>query len=103
MKIVALKLITHEDVLGELEKEDRTYLTIKNPVGITIVRGKDGMPNVGFSPFPMHAEQKSGFTIDLKRVHIVYCYEPAEDFKTNYNQIFGSGIILPKQQNIITG
>lgn len=103
MKIVALKLITHEDVLGELEREDRTHLTIKNPVGITIVRGKDGMPNVGFSPFPMHAEQKSGFTIDLDRSHIVYFYEPAEDFKTNYNQIFGSGIILPKQQSIITG
>ena len=103
MKILALKLITNEDVLGEVEKENETHLTIKNPVGIAIVRGKDGMPNVGFSPFPMHVEQKSGFTIDLDKRHIVYSYEPAEDFKTNYNQIFGSGIILPKQQSIITG
>ena len=39
MKIIVLKLITHEDVLGEVEKEDRTHITIKNPVGIAIVRG----------------------------------------------------------------
>jgi hypothetical protein len=103
MKIIVLKLSTHEDVLGEVEKETESSITIKNPVGIAIVRGKDGMPNVGFSPFPIHAEQKSGFTIDIDKKHVVYSYEPAEDFKNNYNQIFGTGIILPKQQSIITG
>lgn len=103
MKIVTLKLITHEEVLGELLEETRDTITLKNPVGISVVRGKDGMPNVGFSPFPLHSEQKTGSTVTIKRVHIVYDYEPAEDFKSNYDQIFGSGIVLPKQQSIITG
>jgi len=103
MKIVTLKLITHEEVLGELVEETNDHIKLKNPVGISVVRGKDGMPNVGFSPFPLHAEQSSGNTVTIKKIHIVYDYEPAEDFKTNYDQLFGAGIILPKQQSIITG
>ena len=102
MEILTAKLITHEEILGEVVRTP-TSITFKNPVAISIIRGKDGTPNVGFSPFPLHAEQKSGFTIDIDKRNIVYSYEPAEDFKSNYNQLFGSGIILPKQQNIITG
>lgn len=103
MEIIALRLVTHEELLGEVVENNSEYLKIKNPVGISVVRGKDGMPNVGFSPFPLHAEQQSGTTVTIKKIHIVYEYEPAEDFKTNYDQLFGAGIILPKQQSIITG
>ena len=103
MKILALKLVTHEEILGEIEAESETEFVLVNPVGITVVRGKDGMPNVGFSPFPIHAEQKSDTTIDFLQRHVVYSYVPAEDFVKNYDQIFGVGIILPGQQQIITG
>ena len=98
-----MKLVTGEEVIGEIVTEGENEFVIKNPLGIAIVRGKDGSPNVGFSPFPIHAEQKSDTTIALKREHIVYYYIPAEDFVKNYDQIFGVGIILPGQQQIITG
>lgn len=101
MRILALKLITHEDVLAEIESESETEFVLLNPVGITIVRGKDGMPNVGFSPFPLHAEQKTGAMVVISKKNVVYSYVPAEDFITNYNQIFGSGIVLPNKQLII--
>jgi hypothetical protein len=102
MKILALKLITGEDVLGEIESESESEFVIENPVGIAVVRGKDGQPNIGFSPFPLHAEQKTGATVAINKKNVVYSYVPAEDFINNYNQIFGSGIIVSKQQ-IITG
>ena len=101
MKIKAFKLTTGEEILGEVQNITETF-TIKNPVAISIVRGKDGQPNIGLSPFPLHSEQKTGSTIDIDRSHVVYSYEPAEDFKNNYDQIFGSGIILPSKQ-LITG
>jgi hypothetical protein len=63
-----------------------------------VVRGQDGHPNVGFAPFPMHAEQSKDSTIDIEKRNVVYSYVPAEDFITNYNQIFGAGIILPNKQ-----
>ena len=101
MRILALKLITHEDVLAEIESESETEFVLVNPVGITVVRGKDGMPSVGFSPFPLHAEQKTGAMVVISKKNVVYSYVPAEDFITNYNQIFGSGIVLPNKQLII--
>jgi hypothetical protein len=103
MEIIALKLITGEDILGEIDSQSETEFVIVNPVGITVVRGKDGQPNIGFSPFPLHAEQKTGTTVALAKKHVVYSYVPAEDFVNNYNQIFGSGLVVPPQKQIITG
>ena len=103
MEIIALKLITGEDILGEIDSQSETEFVIVNPVGIAVVRGKDGQPNIGFSPFPLHAESKTGTTIALAKKHVVYSYVPAADFVNNYNQIFGSGLVVPPQKQIITG
>jgi hypothetical protein len=101
LKIIAIKLITGEELLGAVESESETEFVIENPVGIAVVRGQNGQPNVGFSPFPLHAEQKKDSVITLAKKHVVYFYTPAEDFITNYNQIFGSGIVLPPVKKLI--
>jgi hypothetical protein len=103
MKILTMKLVTGEEILGEIESESETEFVIINPVGIALVRGKDGQPNVGFAPFPLHAEQKTGATVAINKKSVVYSYVPAEDFINNYNQIFGSGIVLPPTKSLITG
>ena len=102
MRIEILKLISGEEVLSEIESESETEYVLCNPVGIAVVRGKDGQPNVGLAPFPLHAEQKKNTTIAMAKKSVVYSYVPAEDFINNYNQIFGSGIVLPSKQ-LITG
>jgi hypothetical protein len=102
MTILVLKLTSGEDVLGEASVYQAQW-RIKNPVGIAVVRGKDGQPNVGLSPFPLHAPQKKDATIDIPLASVVYSYEPAQEFIDNYNQIFGSGIVLPTPKQIITG
>ena len=101
MEIKILKLITGEEVLGEVEIESETEIVLVNPVGVAIVRGKDGQPNVGFAPFPMHAEPKTGSTIAFAKRNVLYSYVPAKEFVDNYNQIFGSGIVLPNKQLIV--
>jgi hypothetical protein len=98
--IKILKLITGEEVLGEIESQSDTEFVISNPVGIAIVPGKNGQPNVGFAPFPLHSAQKKNSTLAFAKKHVVYSYEPAQDFIDNYNQIFGSGIVLPNKQLI---
>lgn len=100
MKILILKLVTGEEVLGEVVDITESF-KLKNPVGVAIVRGADGQPNVGFAPFPLHAEQKSGFEIDIHRSQVVYSYVPAEDFINNYDQLFGTGIVLPSKKLIV--
>jgi hypothetical protein len=103
MQLITLKLVTGEDVIAELESESEKDYVLINPVGIAVLRGKDGNPQIGFSPFPLHAEQKSGFTIALKKRHVVYSYDAATDYVTEYNRIFGSGLVVPPQKQIITG
>ena len=103
MEILALRLITGEDVLCEVEAQSETEFVLVNPVGISVVRGKDGQPNIGFTPFPLHSIQKTGTTLALAKKHVVYSYVPAEDFVSNYNQIFGSGLVVPPTKQIITG
>jgi hypothetical protein len=108
MNVIALKLVTGEDVLGELvagslDCLDSSEFVIENAVGIAVVRGKDGTPNVGLSPFPLHGEQEKGKTISIARKHVVYYYTPAEDFITHYNQIFGSGLVVPTPKSLIKG
>jgi hypothetical protein len=103
MKVITLKLVTGEEVLGEIESESETEFVLVNAVGIAVVRGKDGQPNVGFAPFPIHAEQKTGATVALNKKSVVYSYVPAQDFINNYNQIFGSGIVIPPTKTLITG
>jgi hypothetical protein len=104
MEIKAFKLVTGEEILGEIiDKNTTSNIRLKNPVGIAVVRGPDGKPNVGFAPFPLYAPQQKDATIDIPKESIVYSYTPADDFLDNYNQVFGAGIVLPKPQQIITG
>jgi hypothetical protein len=103
MKVLTLKLVTGEEVLGEIESESETEFVLVNAVGIAIVRGKDGQPSVGFAPFPIHAEQKTGATVALNKKNVVYSYTPAQDFINNYNSIFGSGLVVPPTKSLITG
>jgi hypothetical protein len=103
MNIKGLKLITGEDVVAEIESESETEFVLLNTVGITVIRGKDGQPNVGFSPFPIHAEQVSGATLVISKRNVVYSYTPAEEFTKHYEQLFGAGLIVPPTPKIITG
>jgi hypothetical protein len=103
MNILVLKLINGEEILGEIESQSETDFVLINPVGIAVVRGKDGQPNIGFTPFPLHAEQKKDAIITISKRSVVYSYVPADDFISNYNQLFGSGIVLPPTKQLITG
>jgi len=105
MTIIALKLITGEDVMGNLETESETEYVLENPVSIAVLNGPNGQPGIGLGNFPMYADpvQKSkGATFTLAKKHVVYYYTPAQDFINNYNQVFGSGIVVPPQKSIMT-
>jgi hypothetical protein len=103
MNIQILKLINNEEVMAEVETDD-THHILTNPVGVAIVRGSDGRPNVGFAPWPLHAEQEAkDTTFPIAKKHVLYYYTPAEDFINNYKQIFGAGIMVPPTKQIITG
>lgn len=98
--IKSIKLITGEDVICEyIVDSNSNFVTLKNPVQVTMVPSRSGnQPNFGFIPFPLTSNDKE---IKIKEENVLYICEPAEEFVTQYNTIFGSGIITPPQGLII--
>ena len=103
MKIKLCKLVSGEEVMGEDVSDSLDKVRLQNPVRIATVRGQDGNPNVGFAPFPTFADEVPGQVVEFDRHHVLYSYVPATDFCKNYEQIFGLGLILPTEKQIITG
>ena len=95
--IVALKLVTTEDIIGEIVSENTDTFLLKNVVGVAITR-QNGQPVIGLVPFPQFAEPRVDTILQIDRIHVVYRYIPSPDFVENYNQIFGAGIIVPQKQ-----
>lgn len=84
--------------MAEILERNDTHTVIKNPLGCVMQRGQDGHPVMGFVPWMQAADS----TFNLKNTMIVIEAEVAFEVKNGYNQIFGSGIVVPPKQ-LITG
>jgi hypothetical protein len=96
-----IRLITGEEFIGEITKEDKTAVKVKNPVRINVVpsRGDPTMPSVGLSPWAAFSDDKE-FVINKGAV--VCIMTPVVEFENQYKAMFGglvkaqSKIILPE-------
>jgi hypothetical protein len=77
------------------------YITIKNPVRIVLVPSKTNVqtPSIAFAPWAEFTAEKE-LTIRLSSV--VYIADPINEFKNQYNSMFG-GIVAPSSKLIIPG
>lgn len=102
MTIKLLTFKTNQTVMGELT-EHAAVVEVKKPVQVVSVPPSQQNPNggVAFAPFLEYAEEfKTG--ISFNRTDILAITTPVGDLENQYNQIFGSGIVVPPKQSIIT-
>lgn len=98
-EIKSIKLVTGEELVVEVVSETETTIEFKNPVAIVLQRSRQTNEVVpGFMPW-VHAAN-GPFAVNKDKTICVA--EVAEDIKNGYNQIFGSGIVVPPKQ-LITG
>ena len=108
-EIKVFKLINNEEVVAELDNQktqSTDYYHLINPVQLSLMRGVDGQPQMGFMPFPLHGPReqpsvKMHKEFSMEKRHVLYSYEPDPEIADEYKKIF-NGFILPKSQ-IITG
>lgn len=95
-KIKILKLITGEEILGELLDLNFT-VQVKNPVRIVVLPNKidPKTPSVGFAPWAEFSDQKT-FTLDKN--HVLCIIDPINEFINQYNGMFG-GLVLPSSSS----
>jgi hypothetical protein len=98
MNLRLIRLLSGEDVVGDLTVQDEDY-RIENPVVLGLMMGQNGKPNLQMQPMLIFSEQK---VVTLKANHVLYDVTVAPEIKNKYNEIYGSGIVVPPQQKIIT-
>lgn len=94
-----LKLTTGEEIVGNLVEKNGVAYRIENPCLLGIAMGPNGKANLQMQPMLLFSEQK---VVELNRDHIIYDVSVANEIQNKYNEVYGSGIVLPKQQGIIT-
>jgi hypothetical protein len=90
MAIKVIKLVTREEVIGEVSVGDGV-VNVENPMLLVPYQDeKSKQIKINFIPYAPFAEAKA--TIGIYPHAIAADYEPADDITNHYRSAFGSGI-----------
>ena len=95
MAVKLLRLKSGEDIVAEhVQGKIGQNITIENPAMLMPMGdGRGNQVQVGLAPWmPFSAEKR----FDVPGDWVLLLTEPAPDIVNNYNQIFGSGIVVPQ-------
>jgi hypothetical protein len=101
MTITAIKLVTGEEIVGDVTSALDQYpnITIKNPVLVAIQRAQDGQMALAFLPFMPYLGKD--VEIDIPRDKTIIVKTVDEGMRNQYNTVFG-GILTPTKQLLVS-
>ena len=97
-EIRILKLSTGEEIVGNIAERIGDFISIENPCVLGIAMGPNGKASLQMQPLLIFSEQK---VVEFNSNHVIYNVTVAPEIENKYNEIYGSGIVLPKKQGII--
>jgi len=100
--IKVVRLISGEELMGNIsDLPDGSGLHIKNVCQIVASYSDTttATARVGLSPFMPYTQSSDG--IDLKSHYIGFIVDPVNELTNEYNQVFGSGLVLPPSNSSI--
>jgi len=92
-----LKLISGEEIVGDILSDTADGVLIQDPCTLGLMQSQTG-PRLNMMPMLLFSEQKK---VQLQKSHILYTVTVAQEIQNKYNEIYGSGIVLPKPSAII--
>jgi len=104
---MTLKLITfktNHTILGDVtDKVENNFVNIAKPVQVISVPPSQSNPQGGiaFSPFVEYSEEFKSGGYDIQRADILFISTPVGELENQYNQIFGTGLVVPPKKSII--
>ena len=93
-----LKLSTGEEIVGDIVEENADKYRMENPCVLAIGMNQAGKAALQMQPLLIFSEQK---VVEFNPNHVIYNVSVAQEIKNKYNEIYGSGIVLPPSQDII--
>jgi len=88
-EVKIVRLTSGEELIAKTE-ETKTTITLKKPA-ILIPAGKD---QLAFGQWLPYADIKDG--IEISKDYVVFVVAPMDEMAQQYDQAFGSGLIVPK-------
>ena len=96
-EVKIIRLTTGEEVLCKAEKTD-TGWKAKNAALIV----PTGQGAIGLMPWmPYTTAFEEGF--EIREQDVMFVLQPQEELLDEYNDVFGSGLIVPKKEKVIEG
>jgi len=83
-----------EEVIAKVTELRHDGYTVTNPAVFQVGMDNHGKQQMGIGELMPLAKEKK---LQLKSDDILYEYEPADGLKNQYNQMFGSGIVMPNR------
>tara|TARA_R110000824_G_scaffold86120_1_gene213406 strand:+ start:121 stop:441 length:321 start_codon:yes stop_codon:yes gene_type:complete len=90
-----VRLTSGEEIIAKIEKTD-THVKMKKPA-IIIPAGQDQIGLMGWLPYT-----KAEDGIEILLTSVLFIVEPVEEMAQQYEQMFGSGLIVPSNNVIET-
>ena len=93
MKFKLFRFSAGEEVICEIIKESAEYIKIKNPAMLMPMSdGRGNAVQMGMATWMPFSEHKE---FEIPRDWVVVTTQVVTDIANNYNQVFGSGIVVP--------
>ena len=96
--VMVVRFFTGDEVIGKVSAFGTNNMLIKKPAGIIMQPGSNGKTSMGLLDFLPMAKTKE---IVVSSSNVLFVYEPMVDVENAYNQMFGSGLVLPKNNLIL--
>ena len=96
MTVKVYRLMTGEDIIGDCEM-GHNGLVVKNPAAIVVQQTQDGRVGAAFAPFAPFAKDNQ---ILIYQSALAGEMEVDMKMVSEYNRIFGSGIVLAAANEI---
>jgi hypothetical protein len=91
--IKIVKLISGDELICDFEVVN-DQAVLKNPFRFLMTQ--EGLASIPLMPFSKDKEYK------ISMNHVLFVAEPEEDFRNSYNSQHGNGIVIPKNNMVIT-
>ena len=89
-EVKIVRLTSGEELIAKIDQSVDGYVVLKKPA-ILIPTGKD---QLAFGQWLPYADIKDGITISEE--YVVFIVDPMEEMAAQYNEAFGSGLVVPK-------
>ena len=93
MNLKLLRLKSGEDIICDVTKESAEFIYISDPAMLMPVsHGGHNQVQMGLAPWMPFSKQTE---FEIPRDWLVVMSDVVQEIANNYNQIFGSGIVVP--------